>query len=87
MGTYPPPITDADTVIVSRVEELAKKKGWTMSDVSLAWIKKKVTSPVVGFSSIGRIEEALDVRNKDLSEEEVSYLEEAYIPREVCGFT
>ena len=58
-----------------------------MSDVSLAWIKKKVTSPVVGFSSIARIDEALDVRSKDLSEEEVSYLEDAYVPREVCGHT
>ena len=58
-----------------------------MSDVSLAWIKRKVTSPVVGFSSIGRIDEALDVRSKDLSDEEVSYLEEAYVPRQVCGYT
>ena len=58
-----------------------------MSDVSLAWIKTKVTSPVVGFSSIGRIDEALDVRSKDLSEEEVLYLEEPYIPRQVCGHT
>ena len=87
MASYPPPITDADTEIISRVEELAEKKGWTMGDVSLAWIKTKVTSPVIGFSSIARIEEALDVRSKDLSEEEVSYLEEAYVPREVSGHT
>lgn len=58
-----------------------------MSEVSLAWIKTKVTSPVVGFSSLKRIEEALAVREKDLDEEEVAFLEEAYIPRQISGHT
>ncbi|KAG7004368.1 aldo-keto reductase dtxS3 [Physcia stellaris] len=87
LGAYPPPRTEADIIIVSRVEELAKKKGWSMSEVSLAWIKTKVTSPVVGFSSLNRIEEALAVREKDLDEEEVAFLEEAYIPRQISGHT
>lgn len=87
LGAYPPQITEADTIIVSRVEELAEKKGWSMSDVSLAWIKTKVTSPVVGFSSLNRIEAALAVREKDLDEEEIAFLEEAYIPRQICGHT
>lgn len=87
LGAYPLQRTEADIIIVSRVEELAKKKGWSMSEVSLAWIKTKVTSPVVGFSSLNRVEEALAVREKDLDEDEVAFLEEAYIPRQISGHT
>jgi aryl-alcohol dehydrogenase-like predicted oxidoreductase len=38
--------------IVRRVEQIAKTKGWTMAQVSLAWINEKVTSPIVGVSSV-----------------------------------
>ena len=46
-------LSAADKTIISRVEELAKKKGWNMSDISLAWIQTKVTSPIVGVNSVG----------------------------------
>jgi aryl-alcohol dehydrogenase-like predicted oxidoreductase len=38
--------------IVRRVQEVAEKRGWRMSQVALAWIGGKVTSPIVGFSSV-----------------------------------
>jgi aryl-alcohol dehydrogenase-like predicted oxidoreductase len=38
--------------IVRLVEQIAKTKGWTMAQVSLAWINEKVTSPIVGISSV-----------------------------------
>ena len=44
--------SDADKMIISRVEEIAKKRGWTMTQVALAWIDKKVSSPIVGCSSV-----------------------------------
>lgn len=44
--------TESDEVTISRVEEIAKKKGWKMSEVALAWIGTKVTSPIVGCSSV-----------------------------------
>lgn len=44
--------SEADKIIITRVEEIAKKKGWTMSQVALAWIDKKVSSPIVGISSV-----------------------------------
>lgn len=71
--------------IINRVEELAKKKGWTMSQVTLAWTLKRVTSPIIGFSSAERIDEALSARGKELTEEEEKYLEEAYTPQEIQG--
>ena len=72
--------------IVRRVEEIAKKKGWKMSQVALAWICKRVSSPILGTGSIQEMEEALSCRGKKLSEEEEKYLEELYEPRPVIGF-
>ena len=74
-----------DEEIIDRVEELAKKKGWKMSEVALAWINKRVTSPIIGFSSVERIDEAIGVRGKTLTEEEERYLEELYVPRTIQG--
>lgn len=44
--------SEEDKAVINRVEELAKKKGWTMAQVSLAWVKKRVSSPIVGMSSV-----------------------------------
>jgi aryl-alcohol dehydrogenase-like predicted oxidoreductase len=44
--------TEVEDEIVRRVEKVAKDKGWLMSQVALAWIGEKVTSPIIGFSSV-----------------------------------
>ena len=44
--------TEADVEIIRRVRELATNKGWTPAQVSLAWINKKVASPIVGISTV-----------------------------------
>ncbi|UPX18767.1 uncharacterized protein EKO05_0009058 [Ascochyta rabiei] len=77
--------TEADHKIVERVEELAKKHDWKMSHVALAWINKRVTSPIIGFSSVERMDEALEARGKALSEDEEKYLEELYVTKEIQG--
>ncbi|OQO12012.1 hypothetical protein B0A48_02651 [Cryoendolithus antarcticus] len=77
--------TEADVEIIKRVEELAKKKGWSMSTVSLAWINAKISSPIIGFSSVQRMEEAFEANKKTLTEEEMKYLEEPYKPRAIVG--
>ncbi|KAL8806865.1 MAG: hypothetical protein Q9200_004887 [Gallowayella weberi] len=76
---------DTDVKIIERVEELAKKREWEMSHVALAWITKRVASPIIGFSSIARMDEALEVRGKALTEEEEKSLEELYEPKPVRG--
>ncbi|KAK4959987.1 hypothetical protein LTR10_002876 [Elasticomyces elasticus] len=75
----------SDHAIIKRVQELADKKGWTMSNIALAWINKRVSSPIVGCSSIERLDEALETRGKVLTDDEEKYLEEPYVPREVQG--
>jgi aryl-alcohol dehydrogenase-like predicted oxidoreductase len=67
------------------VQELAEKKDWKMSHVALAWINKRISSPIIGFSSIERMDEAIEARGKTLTEEEEGYLEELYKPKPVVG--
>lgn len=70
--------SDADKAIISRVEELAKKHGWKMAQVALAWVNTKVTSHIVGFSSVERLQESL-ISGFELTPEEISYLEEPLV--------
>ncbi|KAM5543838.1 hypothetical protein V8D89_002455 [Ganoderma adspersum] len=70
-------LRDSDKKIVARVEELAKKKGWTMSEVALAWVGAKITGPIVGVNKIERID-GIITTGKTLSEDEIKYLEEPY---------
>jgi len=74
--------SEADKEIIKRVEEVAKKKGWTMSEVALAWVSKRVSSPIVGMSSPARLEASI-IPGKVLTEEEEKYLEEPYVPKAV----
>jgi len=76
----------ADVEIIKRVEKLAKQKGWKMGQVAEAWINTKVTSPIIGFSSPERMEEAI-IPNKTLTEEEIKFLEEPYVTKPIVGHT
>lgn len=44
--------TESDKEIINRVEEIAKKRGWGMGQVALAWVGAKVDSPIVGVTSV-----------------------------------
>ncbi|KAH8812360.1 NADP-dependent oxidoreductase domain-containing protein [Xylogone sp. PMI_703] len=78
-------LTDEEELIIKRVEEVATKRGWKMGHVALAWLRSKGAIPIVGCNSVGRIEEACDVRGKSLTPEEVKYLEEPYAPKNIVG--
>ena len=78
-------LSEMDIKTIARVQELAEKKGWKMSQVALTWINKRIASPIIGFSSVERMDEALEVRGKTLTEEEEKYLEELYVPKTVAG--
>lgn len=57
-----------------------------MSHVALSWLKSKgISSPIIGFSKVERIDEALETRGKELTQEEVKYLEEPYVPKNIIG--
>lgn len=77
--------SEVDQRIIKRLMEVAEKRGWPMSHVTLAWINKRVSSPIIGFSSIERLDEALGARGKVLTDEEEAYLEELYEAKKVQG--
>lgn len=78
-------LSGQDPEIIKRVEELAEKKGWKMSQVALAWIIQKNTIPIVGFSNLSRLDEACEVKGKTLTDEDIKYLEELYEPKAISG--
>lgn len=77
-------LSESDHNIVLRVQELAEKKGVKMGQIALAWVASKVTSPIVGFSSLQRLVEGITT-GITLTEEETKYLEEPYQPKPVRG--
>jgi len=79
-------ITGADEQVINRVEEIAKKRGIKMSQVSLAWAASNVTSPIIGVSSVERLVDGITT-GIVLTEEETKYLEEPYEPKAVRGHT
>jgi aryl-alcohol dehydrogenase-like predicted oxidoreductase len=76
---------ETDTKIISRVEEIAKKRGVSMAIVSMAWVMKKGACPIVGLSSEERMDEAIAAIDFKLTDEEEKYLEEPYLPKRVVG--
>ena len=80
-------LTDTDKIIIKRVQEVAERKGWNMSQVALAWIKDKGCIPIVGLAStsIERLDEVCALQDLRLTVDEVKYLEEPYAPKLVVG--
>ncbi|KAI0736364.1 aryl-alcohol dehydrogenase [Fomitopsis betulina] len=73
--------------IVKRVEELAKKKGVSMAQMSIAWSLSKdvVSAPIVGTTSLKHLEDMVGAVNVKLTPEEIKYLEEPYVPVAISG--
>lgn len=76
--------TESDKEIIDRVEELAKKKGVSMAQVATAWSLAKGDNPIIGLGSKERIDEAVAAVKVKLTEEEIAYLEEPYVPKEIA---
>ena len=76
---------EQDKLIVERVAVLADKYGVTMTEISLAWLLTKVTSPVVGATKLSHIEGAANAVNIALDESEMEYLEEPYVSHRLVG--
>ena len=80
-------LTEADKAINKRVQELAERKGWKMSQVALAWLRGKGCVPIFGMTSVRLeyLDEACAVRDMRLDADETKYLEEPYVPKPVAG--
>ena len=77
----------AEKAIVDRVEEVARKKNVAMAQVATAWLLSKPgVNPLLGLSKRERIDQAVAAIYVKLTEEEIKYLEEPYVPKPVMGY-
>ncbi len=76
---------EADDIIIKRVSELAKNHNTTMTVISLAWLLTKVTSPIVGATAVKQIDGMREAADFKLSDDEIAYLEECYVPHNLVG--
>lgn len=74
-----------DDAVIRRVMEIADKREVFMTEVALAWLISKVTSPVVGATKMNHIEGAAKAVDLVLTPEETAYLEEPYVPHRLVG--
>ncbi len=75
----------ADGKIIARAAELADKKGVSMTEISLAWLLTKTAAPVVGATKISHVEGAAKSVDLELTQDEIDYLEELYVPHALAG--
>lgn len=75
-----------DYNIVLRVNEIAGKYNATMTQIALAWqFAKGVTSPVIGATKAKYFDDAVGALNIKLMDEDISYMEELYVPHKIVG--
>jgi len=77
---------ETDYNIVLRVHELAEKYGATMTQISIAWqYAKGVTSPIIGATKAKFFDDAVGALNVKLTADDITYLEELYVPHKIVG--
>ena len=75
---------EQDRSIIERVAELAERHQVSMTEISLARLLTKVTSPVVGATK-DHVDGAVNAVNLQLNPEEIRFLEETYQPHVLTG--
>ena len=79
---------EADRRVVERVAEIAARRGVPRAQIALAWLLHKpvVTAPIMGASKPQHLEDAVAAFALKLTPEEITELEEPYVPHAVAGF-
>jgi len=78
---------DDDYAVIDRVVEVAERLGIKPAQVALAWLlgRPGVAAPISGASKMYQLEEAVAAVEVELTDEDRTYLEEAYQPHPVLG--
>ena len=76
---------EADEKIILRVAKLADKYEVSLTEISLAWLLTKVTAPVAGATQLHHIDGAVKAVDLELTDADLAYLEELYIPHKLVG--
>lgn len=77
-----------DRIIIERVKVIAEKYEVPRSQIALAWLlgKEPVTAPIVGATNNKHLEDAVAALAVKLTQEDVAFLEEPYVPHPISGF-
>jgi aryl-alcohol dehydrogenase (NADP+) len=78
---------DADFAVVDAVTQLARAKGVSNAALAYAWLLHQdgVTSPLIGVSKPGQLEQALAALDVKLSAEDLARLASPYQPHPIVG--
>jgi aryl-alcohol dehydrogenase (NADP+) len=76
-----------DFDVLERVIKVAEDHEVTPAQIALAWLLNKpgVTGPIIGASKMSHLEEAVAAIEIELSDEEMTFLEELYQPHPILG--
>ncbi len=79
---------ESDKSVVDRAAEIARQRNIPQAQVALAWMLQKpfITSPIVGMTKPHHLDDALAALSVKLTPDEVTRLEELYVPHGVLGF-
>ena len=74
-------------MVIARVAEVAANHAVPRAHVSLAWLLQKapVVAPVIGATKMSHLESAVEALAVQLTPEEMSFLEEPYVPHGIVG--
>ena len=85
MGKYDS-TEEQDKGIAARIAELAQKYNTSMTAVTFAWhFKKGVASPIVGATKAKYLDDAVAAFDVPLTDEDIAYIDELYVPHAVVG--
>jgi aryl-alcohol dehydrogenase-like predicted oxidoreductase len=79
--------SETDQRVVARVAELARKLEVPRTHIAIAWLlqKEPVTAPIIGATKISHLEESVSALSVKLTQDQVAYLEEPYMPHRIVG--
>lgn len=80
--------TPQDEEIARRVEETARAKSAKPAQIALAWLLRQpgVVAPIVGATRVEQVEEAVAALDVRLSDKDLEWLAEPYVPKPVAGW-
>lgn len=64
---------------------MAEKYNVEKSNIALAWLFSKGATPIIGATKISHLEAGINALNIKLTDEEIKYLEKAYILHDIVG--
>jgi 1-deoxyxylulose-5-phosphate synthase len=78
---------ESDFDVVERTAQVAAARDVPPAQVALSWLLHRpgMTAPIIGATKLGHLEDALAAEDLSLSPEEMTQLEEPYVPHPVLG--